>query len=316
MLLGLTVTAVTGSFASAQSYPEKPIRVVVPYAAGGVADGTSRLFAQVLEKELGQPIVIENKPGGGGRIGAQAVSRMAPDGYTLLMTTNGTHTFMAATEENLPYDPLTDFTPISLLASYGFLMVTNPSTVPAKTVPEFIEYAKQNPAKLNYASSGPGSGPHFSGEVFKAMTGIEMTHVPYKGTGPGILAVVAGEVDLIFAADANTFIDSGRLNLLGTTSGKRDPRYPDAPTLDESGLKGYDIISWVGFFGPPGLDPAVQDRLSKAVKNAIKDEQLLAQLAQRGLVPVGNTPDELTELMKTETAKLREVADTVMKTKS
>lgn len=316
MLLGLTVTAVTGSFASAQSYPEKPIRVVVPYAAGGVADGTSRLFAQVLEKELGQPIVIENKPGGGGRIGAQAVSRMAPDGYTLLMTTNGTHTFMAATEENLPYDPLTDFTPISLLASYGFLMVTNPSTVPAKTVPEFIEYAKQNPAKLNYASSGPGSGPHFSGEVFKAMTGIEMTHVPYKGTGPGILAVVAGEVDLIFAADANTFIDSGRLNLLGTTSGKRDPRYPDAPTLDESGLKGYDIISWVGFFGPPGLDPAVQDRLSKAVKNAIKDEQLLAQLAQRGLVPVGNTPDELTELMKAETAKLREVADTVMKTKS
>src|SRR5690606_36103465 len=139
MLLGLTVTAVTGSFASAQSYPEKSIRVVVPYAAGGVADGTSRLFAQVLEKELGQPIVIENKPGGGGRIGAQAVSRMAPDGYTLLMTTNGTHTFMAPTEENLSYDPLTDFTPISLLASYGFLMVTNPSTVPAKTVPEFIE---------------------------------------------------------------------------------------------------------------------------------------------------------------------------------
>ena len=207
----------------AQGYPNKPIKAIVPYAAGGFSDQTSRIIAEALSRTLKQPIVIENRPGGGGRIGSDAVSKMNPDGYQLLLTTNGTHTYMAVTEKSLSYDPITDFTPISLIGTYGLLMVVNPA-VPATTVKEFISYAKSNPGKLNYASSGPGSGLHFAGEVFKSMAGIDMMHVPYKGSGPGMQDVLAGACQVIFAGEAKPLVDAGRLRLLGTTSAMRDPR--------------------------------------------------------------------------------------------
>lgn len=294
----------------AQNYPTKPIRVIVPYAPGGVADNSSRLFAKALEQELKQPIVIDNRPGGGGRIGADAVTRLPADGYHLLLTTNGTHTYMPVMEKTLSYDPVKDFTPLSLVTSYGFLMVTHPS-VPVKNVEEFIAYAKKNPGKLNFASSGPGGGPHFAGEVLKSMAGIEMTHVPYKGTGPGLQAVVAGEADLIFAADANAFIDAGRLRLLGTTSGTRDPRYPSVPTLAEGGLKDYDLGSWIGFFGPRGLPEDVQRTLTAAVQRAIQNPELRKSLAQMGLVPVGSSPQQLVSVIRDEIKKLSAVAEKV-----
>jgi tripartite-type tricarboxylate transporter receptor subunit TctC len=295
---------------SAQPYPSKPIRIIVPYAAGGVADNSSRLFARALEQELKQTIIIDNRAGGGGRIGAEVVSHAPADGYTLLLTTNGTHTYLPAMEKVPPYDSIKDFTPLSLVASYGFLMVVNPA-LPVHSIQEFIAYGKSHPGKLNFASSGPGGGPHFAGEVFKTMAGIEMTHIPYKGTGPGLQAVAAGDADLIFAADANALIDAGRLRLLGTTSGVRDPRYPNAPAIAEAGLAGYDLGSWIGFYGPPGLPDAIAGTLTQAIAKAITNPELRSSYAQLGLVPRGTTAQELVRIMGEEITSLRAVVERI-----
>jgi len=309
MAAHLLVPSMT-AHAQSDTYPSRPIQIVVPYAAGGITDQSSRIISEALARALKQPVVIENRPGGGGRIGANAVARMEPDGYRLLLTTNGTHTYMAVTEESLPYDPLEDFTPISLLASYGFLMVANPA-VPANNVKELIDYAKKNPGKLSYASSGPGGGPHFAGEVFKYMADIDMLHVPYKGTGPGLLAVAAGHTDIVFAGEAKPFIDSEKVKFLGTTSASRDPRYPEKPTIGESGLEGYDLTSWIGLYGPRVLPEEIQKKLSEAVSYAMQDPAVRERLSTLGLVPVGNSPEELVDHIKAETAKLRTVADNV-----
>lgn len=293
--------------ASADTWPSKPVHLIVPYAAGGFSDQAARAFGNALSVELKQPVVIETRAGAGGRIGADAVARMAPDGYNLLFTTNGTHTYMAVTEKSLPYDPIKDFTPISELASYGLLMVVNPA-VPAKNVQEFIAYAKANPTKISFASSGPGSGLQFAGEVFKSMAGVHMTHVPYKGSGPGLMDVAAGNCQVIFAGEAKPFVDSGKVRLLGTTSATRDPRFPNTPTIAEAGLPGYDLTYWIGLFGPAGLPPDVRSRLATAVKHVLADESVKEQFASFGLVPVGSTPEQLVEQIRTETGKLKAVA--------
>jgi tripartite-type tricarboxylate transporter receptor subunit TctC len=305
----LMVLAFASSIAAnaADAWPTRPIHLIVPYAAGGFSDQAARAIGKALAEDLRQPVVIDNRGGAGGRIGAEAVTRMAPDGYNLLLTTNGTHTYMAVTEKSLSYDPVKDFTPISELASYGLLMVINPS-VPAKSVQEFIAYAKANPGKLSYASSGPGSGLQFAGEVFKSMAGIRMTHVPYKGSGPGLLDVVANNCQVIFAGEAKPFIDAGKVRLLGTTSAARDPRFPSVPTIAEGGLPGYDLTYWVGLFGPPGLPADVRERLALAVKHILQDESLKAQFTALGLVPVGSSPEQLVEQIRSETGKLRGIA--------
>jgi tripartite-type tricarboxylate transporter receptor subunit TctC len=294
----------------AQAWPAKPIRMIVPYAAGGFSDQASRAIAESLARELKQPVVIENRGGGGGRIGAEAVARMAPDGYTLLMTTNGTHTYMAVTEKALSYDPVRDFTPVSLIASYGLLMVVNPA-VPANTLEEFIAYAKKNPGKLSYASSGPGSGLHFAGEVFKSMAGVDMVHVPYKGSGPGLIDVMANVCQVIFAGEAKPQVDAGKVRLLGVTSAARDPRFPDMPSIGERALPGYDLTYWVGLFGPPGLPVEVRTRLSQAVAVILKEPELLRHFTGMGLVPVGSTPEQLVESIRAETRKLKAIADAI-----
>jgi tripartite-type tricarboxylate transporter receptor subunit TctC len=296
--------------AFAQSYPSRPIKMIVPYAAGGFTDQVSRVLAESMSKTLGQPIVIDSRAGGGGRIGAEAVTKMSPEGYDLLMTTNGTHTFMAVTEKNLSYDPVTDFTPISLVGSYGLLMVVNPS-LPVKTLPEFIKYAKDNPGKLNYATSGMGSGLHFAGELFKSMAKVDMTHVPYKGSGPGMQDVISGICQVIFDGGAKPFVDSGKVRLLGTTSAKRDPRYPQMPTLGEGGLPGYDLTYWVGLFGPKGMAKDVQMKLNSAIKVAVADPQVQAKLSAMGLVLVASSPEDLVKEIKTETDKLRAIAASI-----
>ena len=193
---------------SAQTYPQRPIKAIVPYAAGGFSDQVSRILAEAMSRNLGQNIIIENRAGGGGRIGSEYISKATPDGYQLLLTTNGTHTYMAVVEKALSYDPITDFTPISLVGKYGLLMVVNPS-VPAKTLPEFLAYARESKVQINYATSGIGSGLHFAGELFNAMGKVQMTHVPYKGSGPGMQDVLAGICQVIFDGAAKPQIDAG-----------------------------------------------------------------------------------------------------------
>lgn len=301
------VLAVSAGTAFADAYPGKPIRLIVPYAAGGTTDQAARAIAKALSDDLKQPVIVENRGGGGGRIGADAVAKMPADGYNLLLTTNGTHTYMAVTEKSLSYDPIKDFTPISQVASYGLLMVVHPS-VPAKNLAEFVAYAKQNPGKLSYASSGPGSGLHFAGEMFKAMAGVQMTHVPYRGSGPGLQDVVSNVCQVIFSGEAKPHVEAGKVRLLGTTMAVRDSRFPDVPTIAEGGLTGYDVTAWLGLFGPPGLPANVRSRLSAAVKNSLADEALKTQFASMGMVPLGSSPERLAEQIRTETARLKAVA--------
>ena len=303
----LVLVWLSTQLAWADSYPIRPIRVIVPYAAGGFSDQASRIITDAMSRAMGQPMVIDNRAGGGGRIGSDAVTKMAPDGYNLLMTTNGTHTYMAVTEKNLSYDPINDFTPISLIGTYGLLMVINP-TVPAKNLKEFIAFAQNNRSKINYASSGMGSGLHFVGELFNAMAKTQMIHVPYKGSGPGMQDVLAGVCQVIFDGAAKTQIDAGKVRFLGTTSAVRDPRFPDMPTLSESGLTGYDLTYWVGLFGPKGLPLDVQARLQAAVKTTLADPEVQRKLNGLGMTLVGSTPEQMVKEIRVETEKLRAIA--------
>jgi tripartite-type tricarboxylate transporter receptor subunit TctC len=299
------------TYSQTTTYPSKPIRVIVPYAAGGFSDISARVVTEAMSRALGQPLLVEARPGGGGRIGAEAIARAAPDGYQILYTTNGTHTYMAVVEKSLSYDPLLDFTPISLVGAYGLLMVINPS-IPARNVSEFIVYAKKNPGKINYGSSGAGSGIHFAGELFNFMAGVDMVHVPYKGSGPAMQDVIAGNCQVTFDGAAKPFIDSGKVRFLGTTSARRDPRFPDFPTLAEggaeSGLSGYDLTYWIGIFGPAGLPAEMQARLNAAVNAALADDAVRKRLADMGVVPVGGAPDVLPRQIRTETEALRKIA--------
>lgn len=299
--------AVVANAAMAQTYPAKPIRVIVPYAAGGFSDISSRLVGAAMSRALGQTLVIEPKPGGGGRVGADMIAKAVPDGYQILYTTSGTHTYMQITEKSLSYDPVKDFTPIALVGNYGLLTVINAS-IPVRSVSEFIAYAKKNPGKLNYASSGLGSGIHFAGELLKDLAGINLVHVPYKGSGPALQDVIAGACQITFDGAAKPFIDAGKVRFLGTTSAQRDPRFPDAPTLGEAGVTGYDLTYWLAVFAPAGLAADIQNKLNAAVNSALADEKFKSQLAEMGVVPMGGSPDVLAPLIRTETAKLRKIA--------
>jgi tripartite-type tricarboxylate transporter receptor subunit TctC len=300
------LSIVPGALAQS-TFPNRPIKMIVPYAAGGFSDQASRIIAESMSKTLGQPVIIDIKTGGGGRIGAEAVTKLPPDGHDLLMTTNGTHTYMAVTEKNLSYDPINDFTPISLVGSYGLLMVVN-NNLPVNNLQEFIQYARNNPGKLNYASSGMGSGLHFAGEVFKSMGKLDMTHVPYRGSGPGMQDVIAGQCQVIFDGGAKPFIDAGKVKLLGTSSARRDPRYPNVPAIGESALPGYDLTYWLGLFGPKGMPRDVQMKLNAAIRTAVADPQVQSRLAAMGLYLVGSSPEDLVRDIRTETDKLRAIA--------
>jgi tripartite-type tricarboxylate transporter receptor subunit TctC len=291
----------------AQPYPAKPVRVIVPYAAGGFSDISSRLITEAMSRALGQPMIVEPRPGGGGRIGAEVIAKAPADGYQLLYTTNGTHTYMAITEKSLSYDPVKDFTPIAQIGVYGLLMAVHPS-IPARNVAEFIDYAKRNPGKINYASSGAGSGIHFAGELFNFMAGIDMVHVPYKGSAPALQDVIAGNCQVTFDGAAKPFIDAGKVRFLGTTSARRDPRFPDFPTIAEGGLAGYDLTYWLGMFGPTRLAPEIQAKLNAALNAALADETVRRRLAEMGVVPVGGSPEILPRQIRAEIESLRAIA--------
>ncbi|MGC3987924.1 MAG: tripartite tricarboxylate transporter substrate binding protein [Pseudorhodoferax sp.] len=296
-------------------WPSKPIRMVVPFAPGGTTDILARAVAVELTKSLGQPVVVDNKAGAGGNIGADIVAKAAPDGYTILMGTVGTHAINKWLYDKMPYDPVKDFAPISLVAGVPNVMVVNADKARAlkiHNVQDFIAYAKANPGKLNMASSGNGTSIHMAGELFKTMTGAYMVHFPYKGSGPALMDMVAGNMDVMFdnLPSALQQIKAGKLTALAVTSAQRSAALPDVPTVEQAGgpaLKGFEASSWFGLLAPAGTPPEIVNRIQQDVAKAIKTHEVNERLLAQGAIPSGNTPQQFAALIGAELKKWQPV---------
>jgi tripartite-type tricarboxylate transporter receptor subunit TctC len=306
-LLGAPLLAPLAAVAQPASYPTKAITLVVPAAPGGSTDQGARLIAKLMSAELGKPVVVENKGGGGGRIGAGEVARATPDGYTLIYANSITHALLPATTKHLQYDAFKDFAPIGGMFWYSTVIVCNPS-LPFNDLQGLISYAKKNPGKLSMATAGPGSGNHFSSELLASMAGLQVTHIPYKGNAPATQDVMAGVASCIHIGEAKPYIDSGRLKPIATTGLKRDPRFPDLKTVDEQGLRGYDITWWQGIFAPAGTPPAIVEKLSAVARKVAEDPQVKTVMFDAGFVPEFVPPAELTARMQRDMAKFRKIA--------
>ncbi|RCW67331.1 Bug family tripartite tricarboxylate transporter substrate binding protein [Pseudorhodoferax soli] len=296
-------------------WPSKPIRMVVPFAPGGTTDILARAVAVELTKSLGQPVVVDNKAGAGGNIGADIVAKAAPDGYTILMGTVGTHAINKWLYDKMPYDPVKDFAPISLVAGVPNVMVVNAEKARAlkiHNVKDFIAYAKANPGKLNMASSGNGTSIHMAGELFKTMTGAYMVHFPYRGSGPALMDMVAGSMDVMFdnLPSAMQQIKAGKLTALAVTSAQRSAALPDVPTVEQAGgpeLKGFEASSWFGLLAPAGTPPEIVARIQQDVAKAIKTQEVNERLLAQGAIPSGNTPQQFAALIGAELKKWQPV---------
>ena len=306
-LVGVTF-ALLANVSHAQSWPSKPIRWIVPFAPGGTTDILARTIAEKLTPALGKPVIVENNPGAGGGVGATQTAKAAPDGYTIMGGTISTHAINASLYKSLPYDPVRDFVPITLIARVPNLLVVNPD-VPAKSVKELIALLKANPGKYTFASSGNGTSQHLSGELFKSMAGIDMQHIPYKGSPPALQDVVGGQVTMTFdnITTAWPLAKAGKLRALAVTTAKRSPIAPDVPTLAESGLAGYEVGSWQGVFAPAGTPPEVVRRLNTEIVKIINMPDVRAKLEALGAEPVGNSSDEFASIVKSEVAKWAKV---------
>lgn len=295
--------------ACAQNYPAKPVRVVVPFPAGGGADIFARLIGRKLGENLGQSFVVDNRAGASGIIGCEAVARSAPDGYTLLMGTTGTHTTNPAVFSKLPYDPIKDFAPISLVAEAPFVLLVHPS-LPVKNVKELIQLAKSRPGELIYASSGIGSSSHFGFELFNSMAGIKAVHVPYKGLGPASADTIAGNITMTWDSISASapFIKAKRLRALGIGSAKRSSLLPDVPTISESGLTGFELGSWYAIFAPAATPPEIVRSLQREIVKAIAAPGVREQFAALGAEPIGSTPEELAAVVQRDLVKWAKVA--------
>jgi tripartite-type tricarboxylate transporter receptor subunit TctC len=291
----------------AQPYPSKPVRFIVPFAAGGSTDIIARTVGARVSEAIGQPVVVDNRPGGGTVIGTEAVARSAPDGYTLLVVP-APFTINPSLLPKLPYDPLADFTPITLINTTPLVVVVNPS-VPARNVKELIALAKAKPGTLNFGSSGTGGSNHLAGELFNAMAGVKMVHIPYKGNAPALTDLVGGHVDLVFngLTSAYPLIKSGRIRALAVTSIRRSAVLPEMPTLDESGLKGFEAVAWNGLAGPAKTPAEVVDRLSSAVRKVLDNAEVRERLKSEGSDPVASTPAEFARFIREEIAKWAKV---------
>jgi tripartite-type tricarboxylate transporter receptor subunit TctC len=296
------------SEAAAQQYPSKPIRFVIPYPPGGPLDAVARLTAQKVSETVKQPVIVDNKPGAGGNIGADIVAKSPADGYTILMGAVATHAINPTLYASIPYDPVRDFAPVTQLASTPNILIVNPS-IPASNVREFIAYAKANPGKLNFGSGSTGSAGHLAGELFKSMAGIEMTHVPYKGAAPAMQDLVGGQIQLMFdnLASALGQVRAGKVKGLAVTTAKRTPLAPDLPTIAESGLPGFDISTWFGIFVPAGTPREVVDRLHAEFTRALAAPDVREKILNLGAEPVGNRPEEFAAYIKREAEKYARV---------
>ena len=302
--LGLCCLLAVSTLVQAQTYPSRPVRLVVPLSPGGFADTPTRMLAPRLSEQLGRQFFVENKPGAGGTIGADFVAKSAPDGYTLLVT--GTpHVISAHLYKKLPYDALRDFTHIALIASGPYALVVNPQKLPVSSVKELITAARAQPGKIDFASSGNGSAQHLVGALFNSMAGIDLNHVPYKGSGPAMQDLIAGQVGVSFAGVPNVLghVRSGRLRALGVTTAKRWSELPDVPTLAEAGVPGYEATLWLNVSGPAGMPADIVQRLNNEIARALKDPEVQNNFRTGGVDAVWMGPQELNAFMRAEYEK-------------
>ncbi len=294
--------------AQADNYPSKPIRMVVGFPSGGAPDILARIFSEKISPSWGQPVVVDNKPGAGGNIGAEAVAHAAPDGYTLALGTVGTHSINGSLYSKMPYDMVKDFAPVILVASTPNVLVVNPA-VPAKNVAELIALAKARPGALTFGTPGIGTSPHVAGEMFNALAGVKLTHVPYKGRAMAIPDLLGGHITMMFdnLPSALPVVKEGKLRALGVTSARRSPSAPDIPTLAEQGLHGFDADSWFAIFAPANTPKDVITRLNAELNRIYQLPDVQARLKTLGLDPILGTPEKLASYQRAEIAKWAKV---------
>jgi tripartite-type tricarboxylate transporter receptor subunit TctC len=306
-LAALALAAAGGAQAQAAAYPSKPIHIVVTFTTGGAPDILARLIGERLQASWGQSVIIDNKPGAGGNTGADSVAKAAPDGYTVVLGTVGTHSINGALYKKMPYDMVKDFSPVTLLATTPNMLVIHPD-VPAKTLKEFIALGKKD-GKMSFASSGSGTSIHVSGELFKTMTGIDMEHIPYKGRASAIPDLLGGRVTMMFdnMPSSLPLVKEGKLRALGVTSAQRSAAAPDIPTIAEQGLPGFEAVSWFAMFAPANTPAPIVDKLQAEVSRILKSPEISKRLLEIGLEPGGGTPAELAAYQKSEITKWAKV---------
>ena len=296
--------AVVCAVAQAQSYPTKPVRFIVPFAPGGQSDVVARTIGQKLSERWGQPVVVENKPGAATTIGADFVAKAPADGYTILLAP-APYVITQYAYPKLPYDGRRDFTPVTLLVTNPLVIAVNPAKVPAKTLAEFLEFAKQKPGKLSYGSPGNGSLPHLAVELFRVQSGLDAVHVPYKGGGPAVIDLVGGQIDFMFASplEVMAHVKGGRLNVITMTSAKRVPYWPDVPTAVESGYRDYEVYAWFGVVAPAATPRDIVNKLAADIVSALKSPDVAEKLTAQGTEIAGTTPEEFARFLDAEHAR-------------
>jgi tripartite-type tricarboxylate transporter receptor subunit TctC len=309
LILAALVVAITAPAAAAQAFPSKPIRIVVPSAPGDGSDLIARAIGQKLSEAWGQPVVIDNRPGAGGRIGSEVAAKSAPDGYTWIMANAGSHGINAAVYTNLPFDVERDFAPITQIMRAPNVLVVSPS-LGVNTVPEFIALLKKNPGKYTYGSGGNGSSAHMSAELFKMMAGVDLVHIPYKGATPALTDLIGGQIAMFLGNLPPTmpFIKNGQVKALAVTSLKRSPQLPNVPTLDEAGLKGFETIAWFGLLAPAGTPKDIIDKTYAEVARIIQLPDIRERIIALGGEPVGNRPEEFAAIIHSDVVKWKKVA--------
>ena len=304
LLAAAATLAVAGGATAQGAFPSKPINIIVPFSAGGTTDILARIVGQALSVELGQAVIIDNKPGAGGNIGGQAAARAPADGYTLFMGTVGTHAINQSLYKKMPFDPIKDFAPLSRVATVPNLLVAHPSR-PYKTVKELIAYAKAHPGEVTYGSPGSGASPHVSGALFQSMTKAELTHVPYKGSAPAVSDLLGNQIAIMFdnMPSAIQHVRSGKLRPIAVTTAKRSPELPDVPTIAEAGVPGYEATSWFGLWAPVKTPADVQQKLHAALSKVLKDPAVVKKISDQGGDVVIDTPAQFDAFIKAEAAK-------------
>ena len=294
--------------ASAQPYPNRPLRIVVPFPPGGGTDIGTRIVAQKLQEAWGQAVIVENKPGAAGIVGTELTAKSAPDGYTFMMGNIGTHAINVSLYKKLAYDPVRDFAPVSMVADLPLLLLVHPS-VPANSVKELIALAKSQPGKLNFSSSGAGGSMHVAAELFKSMTGVDMVHIPYKGGAPAVADLLSGQVALSFSTVLETIqhVKAGKVRALAVTNDHRSIALPDLPTIAEAGLPGYQSISWLALFAPAGTPKEIVNKVSAESVRILKLPDVKERLLAQGAEPIGSTPEQLAAILAADIAKYAKV---------